>query len=108
LCGGASHAATVPQATRPAKYSDYSIPFDPGGIDRLTTGRNGVTQGIMSNEKTIHVAARFPAELVARVDAFLEGKAEPGKTITRSDAIRMLVTRALDALAAEQPAKRRR
>jgi hypothetical protein len=51
----------------------------------------------MNNEKTIHVAARFPESLVARVDAFLQEKAEPGKTITRSDAVRMLVTRGLDA-----------
>ena len=53
---------------------------------------------------TLTVAARLPRELVARLDAFADGRAEPGLRLSRSDAVRMLVTRALDALAAEAAA----
>jgi hypothetical protein len=44
------------------------------------------------------VAFRLPSELVARVDAYAEAIAAtvPGVRITRADAVRALLTKALD------------
>ena len=53
----------------------------------------------MNTEPTIYLAARFPRSLVDAIDKFIAAHAEPGANFTRSDALRVLVNRALDALA---------
>jgi hypothetical protein len=49
--------------------------------------------------KTIQVAFRLPENLLERIDAYARrlSEAAPGLTITRADAARMLMTKALDA-----------
>lgn len=49
--------------------------------------------------KTQHVAARLPHGLLQRLDAYAArvGETIPGTTFTRADAIRVLLTKALDA-----------
>ena len=56
-------------------------------------------QELEDNMATRQVAFRLPVELVERLDAFAEQmKAEsPGLRVTRADAARLLLTRALDA-----------
>lgn len=58
-------------------------------------------------EPTQQVAFRLPAPLVARLDAHAAKMSaeQPGMTFTRADAVRTLLTRALDA---EAPPKRKR
>jgi ribosomal protein S9 len=53
----------------------------------------------MGQTTSWQAAIRFPLELVGRIDAFREAVAtvNPGVKVSRSDAVRMLVTRALDA-----------
>ena len=59
-----------------------------------------------------NTAFRIPTPLLARVDAFARSREsnEPGREVTRSEAIRILITRALDSVAldynppAESPA----
>ena len=48
---------------------------------------------------TKQVAFRFPVKLVERLDAFAEKlqRASPGLRVTRADAARLLLTRALEA-----------
>lgn len=58
------------------------------------------------SESTKQVAFRLPESLVARLDAYAEqlSIAQPGIAFTRADAVRLLLTRALDATSA--PKKR--
>jgi hypothetical protein len=53
----------------------------------------------MSNEPTKQVAFRLPESLVKRIDGFAAtlSRAQPGIEFTRADAVRLLLTRALDA-----------
>lgn len=63
-------------------------------------------------EPTRQVAFRFPAELVARIDAFAARIADqnPGLEITRADAVRVLLEKALrsEGLEPAQSEKRKR
>ncbi len=54
----------------------------------------------MPNEPTVQCAFRLPASLVERLDAYAEtmGADQPGLTFTRADAVRTLLTRALDSV----------
>ena len=49
-------------------------------------------------EETTQLAFRLPASLVARVDAYAKrlNAATPGLDVTRTDAVRALLTQALD------------
>jgi len=51
----------------------------------------------MNSEPTIYVAARLPKSLVERLDAYAADHEQPGMVVTRSDAVRMLLLRGLDA-----------
>lgn len=81
--------------------------FDPVGIDLLTTSDIGRTMLDMSNRTTpntkrdIQLGIRLDASLVADLDAYVARRleAEPGLDFTRSDAVRVLLGK---ALAAEQ------
>ena len=46
-------------------------------------------------DDNITVGARLPKTLIAAIDAFAKSKSDPGLKISRSDAIRILLTRAL-------------
>jgi hypothetical protein len=77
-----------------------------------TPSPENVTGWIETLTKEEHVGSqqigtRVPDELVARIDAYLErmNAENPGLEVTRADAIRVLLTKALDA---EAPAKRKR
>jgi hypothetical protein len=50
-------------------------------------------------EETMQTAVRIPVTLVAQVDAFAEAwkATNPGVQLTRSDAIRLLIVRGLEA-----------
>jgi hypothetical protein len=57
--------------------------------------------------KTVQLAFRLPAVLVARVDAYVKrlNSATPGLDVTRTDAVRALLTQALDALRVDAKAR---
>ncbi len=54
-------------------------------------------------DKTVQLAFRLPAALVARVDVYAKrlNGATPGLDVTRTDAVRSLLVQALDALRVE-------
>ncbi len=60
-------------------------------------------------EPTIQCAFRLPESLVARVDAYADRLNEdrPGMGASRADAVRVLLTRALDAVAPARPTSTR-
>lgn len=64
----------------------------------------------MGQATSWQAAVRFPLDLVGRIDTFREAvaAANPGMKVSRSDAIRLLVTRALDAEGAQKKATARR
>jgi hypothetical protein len=55
-------------------------------------------------DETVQLAFRLPASLVARVDVYAKrlNAATPGLDVTRTDAVRSLLTQALDALKVER------
>lgn len=59
---------------------------------------------------TIQIGVRLDEELLGRVDAFLDVLAEraPGLPIKRADALRVLLTRGLDAEGVKAPASPKR
>jgi predicted DNA-binding protein len=61
-----------------------------------------------ANERGVQLAFRVPADLVQRLDAHAErlSRDNPGLEFTRTDAVRTLLTRALDEI--EAGAKRRK
>jgi len=63
----------------------------------------------MAKERTTQVAFRLPDSLIARLDRHVErmSKEHPGLDFSRADAVRSLLTRALDQIeGAGAPAKR--
>jgi hypothetical protein len=64
-------------------------------IETLETDEKGSQ---MSKEPTTQVAFRLPDGLIARLDRHVErmGKEHPGLDFSRADAVRSLLTRALD------------
>jgi len=73
--------------------------------ERTLAEREGRTMG----EETKQAAFRLPVSLLARLDAYAEqmGVEQPGMTFTRADALRVLLTRALDEHARPAPKSRR-
>jgi hypothetical protein len=51
-------------------------------------------------EETVQLAFRLPGSLLARVDAYAKrlNAATPGLDVTRTDAVRALLTQALDQI----------
>lgn len=64
----------------------------------------------MANEPTKQVAFRLPESLVERLDGYAAelSRAQPGIEFTRADAVRLLLTRALDSAEKAKPARRQR
>jgi hypothetical protein len=60
----------------------------------------------MGNDPKIQVALRLPSSLVKSLDAWAQMRMadDPGMKLSRSDAVRMLLARALDA-AGDKPSK---
>jgi hypothetical protein len=54
---------------------------------------------VLDRQRTVQVAIRVPEDLLERIDDYAQRLSEgtPGLTITRADAARMLMTKALDA-----------
>ena len=65
--------------------------------DENVTAWEATLEEVMS-ENDEQIVVRLPRALVERVDAHVEKlkKEQPGMRITRSDAVRMMLTRALD------------
>ena len=61
-------------------------------------------------ELTTQVAFRLPADLLKRIDRHAERMrvAQPGVNVTRTDVVRMLLTRALDHLEPTDGVRRKR
>lgn len=59
---------------------------------------------------TEQVAFRLPKKLVARLDEYATKLAneQPGMTVTRTDVVRVLLTRGLDAVPTKRKASRAR
>jgi hypothetical protein len=53
---------------------------------------------------TEQIALRLPKDLIARADALRTRLGPPGLTLTRTDALRVAITRGLDELEQEQDA----
>ena len=64
------------------------------------------TEPMHAAEVTTQIAIRLPDSMLAALDAYAAEHAQPGLVLTRSDAIRMLLARALDAL--KEPSSPRR
>jgi broad specificity phosphatase PhoE len=69
-----------------------------GWVELLQTDEKGPPMTPKATEPGEQIAIRLPKELVARIDRHAERLAEqnPGLAFTRSDAIRTLLTRALN------------
>jgi hypothetical protein len=54
---------------------------------------------VPDKQRTVQVAIRVPEDLLERIDEYAQriSEATPGLTLTRADAVRMLMTKALDA-----------
>ena len=63
----------------------------------------------MPTEPTKQVAFRFPVKLLKELDAYAERlkKEQPGLNITRADAVRLLLTKALASASSEERAAAR-
>jgi hypothetical protein len=77
-------------------YPELRGPRGPENIERWT---HALAEEEMSNEPTKQVAFRLPESLVKRIDGYAAAlsRAQPGIEFTRADAVRVLLTRALDA-----------
>ena len=54
--------------------------------------------------RTVQVAVRLDTQLLKRIDTFAKSTSAPGLSLTRADAMRMLMSQALDS--AEKKKKR--
>ena len=80
------------------------------------TGGDGVAGWVVTLEgdeamaDTEQVAFRLPKDLIARIDDYAArlAKEQAGMTVTRTDVVRVLLTRALDAEPASKPKGGRR
>lgn len=79
----------------------------PRGRENIERWTHALAEEEMSNESTKQVAFRLPESLVERIDGFAAAlsRAQPGIEFTRADAVRLLLTRALDADAESDRAK---
>jgi hypothetical protein len=93
-----------------AKYPELVGPTGPDNVDAWIETLEALEEGSeMAKEPTTQVAFRLPDSLIARLDRHVErmSKENPGLDFTRADAVRSLLTRALDQIEGPSaPAKR--
>ena len=93
-----------------AKHPELVGPTGPDNVSAWMEMLEALEEGSeMAKEPTTQVAFRLPDSLIARLDRHVErmGKEHPGLDFTRADAVRSLLTRALDQIeGASAPTKR--
>lgn len=94
---GAVSVARTTLDTLVREHPELRGPRDPDNEARWLTTLRKIEEDAMSTETT-QCAFRLQNDLVKRLDAYAERMtdAQPGMTFTRADAVRMLLTRALD------------
>jgi hypothetical protein len=94
------------------KHPELIGPSSPNNVNAWMETLESIEEGTdMAKEPTTQVAFRLPDSLIARLDQHVErmGKEHPGLDFTRADAVRSLLTRALDQIeGASAPTKRGR
>jgi len=92
------------------KHPELLGPRGPDNVSAWMETLEALEEGSdMAKEPTTQVAFRLPDNLIARLDRHVErmGKEHPGLDFTRADAVRSLLTRALDQIeGASAPTKR--
>ena len=95
-----------------AKYPELVGPTGPDNVSDWIETLEALEEGTdMAKEPTTQVAFRLPDSLIARLDRHVERmtKEHPGLDFSRADAVRSLLTRALDHIEGPSaPAKRGR
>ena len=84
-----------------AKYPELVGPSGPDNVSAWMETLEELEKGTdMAKEPTTQVAFRLPDSLIARLDRHVERmtKEHPGLDFTRADAVRSLLTRALDEI----------
>jgi hypothetical protein len=93
-----------------AKYPELVGPTGPDNVSAWMETLESIEEGTdMAKEPTTQVAFRLPDSLIARLDRHVERMSQenPGLDFTRVDAVRSLLTRALDQIeGASGPTKR--
>ena len=83
-----------------AKYPELVGPTGPDNVSAWIETLKSIEEGTMAKEPTTQVAFRLPDSLLARLDRHVERmtKEHPGLDFSRADAVRSLLTRALDQI----------
>jgi hypothetical protein len=93
-----------------AKHPELVGPTGPDNVNEWIETLESIEKGTqMAKEPTQQVAFRLPDSLVARLDRHVERmtKENPGLDFSRADAVRSLLTRALDQIeGSSAPTKR--
>ncbi|HEX7837724.1 MAG TPA: ribbon-helix-helix domain-containing protein [Kofleriaceae bacterium] len=93
-----------------AKHPELVGPTGPDNVSAWMETLKSIEEGTdMAKEPTTQVAFRLPDSLIARLDRHVErmGKEHPGLDFSRADAVRSLLTRALDEIeGSSAPTKR--
>jgi hypothetical protein len=93
-----------------AKHPELVGPTGPDNVSDWIETLKSIEEGTdMAKEPTTQVAFRLPDTLIARLDRHVERmtKEHPGLDFSRADAVRSLLTRALDQIEGPSaPAKR--
>ena len=92
-----------------AKYPELVGPTGPDNVNAWIETLKSIEETDMAKEPTTQVAFRLPDSLIARLDRHVERMSQenPGLDFTRADAVRSLLTRALDQIeGASAPTKR--
>ena len=91
------------------KHPELLGPSGPDNVNAWIETLKSIEETDMAKEPTTQVAFRLPDSLIARLDRHVErmGKEHPGLDFIRADAVRSLLTRALDQIEGPNaPAKR--
>lgn len=92
-----------------AKYPELVGPTGPDNVSDWIETLKSIEEGTdMAKETTTQVAFRLPDSLIARLDRHVERmtKEHPGLDFSRADAVRSLLTRALDEIEGPSATKR--
>jgi hypothetical protein len=92
-----------------AKHPELVGPTGPDNVSDWIETLKSIEEETMAKEPTTQVAFRLPDSLIARLDRHVERmtKEHPGLDFSRADAVRSLLTRALDQIEGPStPAKR--
>jgi hypothetical protein len=83
------------------KHPEFLGPTGPDNVNAWIETLESIEEGTdMAKEPTTQVAFRLPDSLLARLDRHVErmSKEHPGLDFSRADAVRSLLTRALDQI----------